>query len=203
MRIPHHLLLAGTILLASCGGGGGGGEKDTHAQPTSFLPTGVTTATLQFENRSALPDPVQLTQKTESTKSENATWTATVNSGVMTIPLSNGTRINAQLIGEVEVTRQAGDQGFLLTWRSPSSYTDGEAALEGTMQLRYYNTSDNAGLRLASVSIPGIKLVCSDNGTKLEENFAPGLDGSTVRVTFTPPQTQTPPATDNTPPSTE
>ncbi len=114
----------------------------------------------------------------------------------MTIPVSDG-RISAKLVGEVEVTRQAGDQGFLLTWKGQNTYKEGEASLEGRMQLRYYNVNDSAGSRQASVTVPGIKLVYSNEEREIEEDFAPGLDGSTVQVRFTRPQSETPPATDN------
>lgn len=194
MHIPHHLLLSvGVVLMASCGGGGGGGDKASLAQPPSFLPEGVTTAELQFASKSGL-ESVRLTQKTENTKSVDAAWTATVSDSRVRFS-AGGMQIDAELIGEVEVTRQAGDQGFLLTWRDPDSYAAGQAALVGSMQLRYYNMNDNSGFRQASVTSPGIKLVYSDNGeTTLEKDFAPGLDGTSVQVSFSLSKPQTPPA---------
>lgn len=203
MHIPHHLLLcAGVVFLASCGGGGGGDDKDPLTQPETFLPEGVTGASLWFAPRGVLPEEVLLKQKTENLKSGDATWTAEVSGQVDGIYLPNGTTVlTPHLIGEVEVTRLEGNQGFLLTWRGQDSYAEGEAALEGKMQLQYHSVGD--GNRQASVTIPSseLRLGYSNDDKPLQTDLSV-LDGAGVLVTFTKPA-ETPPATENNAPSTK
>lgn len=188
MRITHHFLLSGSLaLLVSCGGGGGG-SNDPMEQPASFLPEGVTEATLVFQSGGdEFPKSITLKQKAESTGEKSATWTATVSSEEMSVPgVNDGTTLIVKLVGEVKVTRQAGQQGFLLEWSGKENYAAGEAGLDGSMVLSFFSVDDNSGTRRASVSVPSVRLVYSDNETELYK--VPRLDGTSVEVSFTPVQ---------------